>query len=98
MHFNVCKLDIFHTSRAVREGGSNAKPLLGNDSTPSHGPPMTSRVSISSEVRDGFLNNFSQFPILSDLKLGGIHPSGNVSISGQSVILSTSNFGRRVFM
>jgi hypothetical protein len=91
----VCKLDIPDRSRKVRDGGSNAKPFLGNDST--RRSPIKRKEIISSEVRDGFLNNFSQFLILSLLKLHGIPPSGNASISGHS-IPTYSNFGRRVFM
>jgi hypothetical protein len=94
----VCKLDIFHRFREVREGGSNAKPLLGKESTPSHKSPIERWESMSNKVRDGFLNNFSQFLIWSNLKLGGIPPSENVSISGQSYISISCNFGRRVFM
>jgi hypothetical protein len=96
VHSNVCKLKNLVRSREVREGGSNAKPSLGNDPTPLHGPVMERRVSMSIEVRDGFLSNISQFVIYSDLKLRGIPLSGNVSISGQSYIVTVSNFGRRV--
>jgi hypothetical protein len=97
LHSNVCRLDKLHRLRKMREGGSNAKPSLGKNSTPSHGPPIISRWSMPIKVRDGLLSNFSQLRIWSVLKLGGIPPSGNVSIFGQRDIVSSCNFGRRVF-
>jgi hypothetical protein len=97
VHSNVCKLDISLINRQVREGSSNGEPSMGKDSTPEHGPLISRLVSMPIEVRDMLLNNFSQFSILSVLMLGGKPPSGNVSISGQLCILSSCNFGRRVF-
>jgi hypothetical protein len=52
LHSNVCILDIFHSSREVREGGSNAKPPLGKELTPSHGPPIERWISMPIEVRE----------------------------------------------
>jgi len=83
VHSNVCILDKFRRSRQIREGGNSTKPFLGKDSTPSHGPSIVRLVSMSIEVKDGLLSNFSQFIIRSFLKLGGIPPSGNFSIFGQ---------------
>jgi len=59
----VCILEIFHSSREVREGGSNIKPPLGKESTPSHGTPIERRISMPFEVRDELLSNFSQYLI-----------------------------------
>jgi hypothetical protein len=53
---------------------------------------------MSMDDRDGFLSSFSQFLIISDLKLGGIPLSGKDSISWQSCISRAANFGRRVFI
>jgi hypothetical protein len=85
VHSNVCKLDILNRSKEVREGSSNAKPLSGKDLIASLcRSPIERKEIISNEFRDVFLDNFLQFHIRSDLKLCGIPPSGNVSISGKS--------------
>lgn len=98
VHSKVRKLENSNSVREVREGGNNAKLSLGKDSRPSHGLRMQRLVSMSIEVRDGFFSNFSQFSIRSNLKLGSIPPSENVSTSGQLYMVRYCNIGRRVFI
>lgn len=69
VHSKVRKLEKSFSCREVREGGNNAKPSLGKDWRPSHGFCMEILVSMWIEVRDGFLSNFSQLEMPSDLKL-----------------------------
>ncbi|KAL1358757.1 hypothetical protein AAHE18_04G057100 [Arachis hypogaea] len=96
---NVSRLNNPLSSRFIREAGSE-EPSIGKDLTLSHAPPIMRCVRPcgcnSFDVTK--LNSFTQFVILSDLRLGSRSLIGNKSSFGQCFMVRFCSFGREQFM